>query len=220
MRIDAIKNVTESAIQTAQIVKGVLYLQHKHVSTQDYLAENKSDKDKMLLIEHPLREQWQLADTPKPVETTETLYRFLQPVPANQTTTLTVKEEFVESQALTILPMETGQLQFYSQSGRIPKSVRDVLAKAISFKSAMVDTQRQIDDCQKQLDEISREQERIRNNMKAVERNSQVYNRWVTKLNEQETQIEKLQSQLGKLRDTLQKQRADLEEYLANITIG
>ena len=55
--VDATKNKQDSAIQTGKIIKGVLHLTRKHQFTQDYLADNKSDKDKTLIIEHPLRQR-------------------------------------------------------------------------------------------------------------------------------------------------------------------
>ena len=64
---DAIRyNRTDTALLTGKIVKGVLELQRKHVFTQDYVAENKADKDKTLIVEHPFRQGWKLVDTDKP----------------------------------------------------------------------------------------------------------------------------------------------------------
>src|SRR5688572_21544205 len=62
VRVDATKNRTDVALMTAKIVKGVLELTHKNVFTQEYLAENKSDKAKTLIVEHPLRQGWKLVD--------------------------------------------------------------------------------------------------------------------------------------------------------------
>ena len=76
MLVDSTKNRQDSTVQTGKIVKGVLTVTRKHVFSQDYVAENKSDHDKTLIIEHPLRQGWTLVDTDKPIETTETLYRF------------------------------------------------------------------------------------------------------------------------------------------------
>ena len=50
-----------------KIVKGVLVLSLKSVSAKEYSFENKSDHDKTVVIEHPLRAGWNLVDTPKPV---------------------------------------------------------------------------------------------------------------------------------------------------------
>jgi hypothetical protein len=218
--VDATKNKSDSAIQTGSIVKGVLHLKRKNVFQQEYQAENKGDKDKTLIIEHPIRQGWKLVDTDKPIETTETLYRFKGKVAANKATKLTVKEEVIQGEELAILPMDLGALDWYSRQGEIPKEVRDVLVKAIAMRNAVVDTQRQIEDRKQRIGQITAEQNRMRENMKTVRQGSEYYNRLMTKLDSQETQIEGLQTESDQLQKTFEKQQKDLEQYLASTTVG
>jgi hypothetical protein len=128
IQVDATKNRNESSIQTGKIVKGVLNLTMKDVFTQEYVAENKGDRDKALLIEHPLRPGWKLLEPAKADETTESLYRFKGSVAAGKGTKLTVRQELVRGQAVAILPCDINQLAFYARSGEIPQPVRDSLA--------------------------------------------------------------------------------------------
>jgi hypothetical protein len=219
VKVDATKNHQENTIVSGNIAKGVLRLYRKQVLVQEYQAENKGDKDKALLIEHPVHQGWKLVDTDKPVETTETLYRFQGKVAANKATKLTVKEEQVQQQDYALLPTDVGTIQFYATNGEIPQKVRDALAKAAALKSAMVDTQRQIDERNAQVQQISTEQQRMRENMKAVAQNTEYYNRLVGKLNDQESKIEGLQKEQHDLRDKLDQQRKDLEEYVQNLNV-
>jgi len=220
MRIDSTSNSQNNEIITGKVVKGVLIATWKYLSSRDYVSENKSDHEKTLIIEHPLRQGWKLVDTEKPIEQTETLYRFKTKIPAGETSKFTVKEEMVQDQTFAILPMDFGQLEFYRKNGAIPKDVRDALIKAAELKQAMADTQRTIDDRTKRLEDITKEQQRLRENMKTVDRNSQYYNRLLKKLNDQETDIETRQSELDDLRKKLDQQRKDLEDYLNNLNVG
>jgi hypothetical protein len=220
LQMDASKQRQENAILTGRIVKGVLEVSRKRVSYQEYIAQSKSDKEKTLIIEHLLKQGWKLVDTPEPVETTGTLYRFKAKAPAGEKLNFTVKEEIVQGETIAILPADLGQIDFYSRSGEIPKDVRNVLVKAMEFKRAMIDTERQINDRQSKVDEITREQERIRANLGAVGSNTQYSSRLLAKLNEQETAIEKLQAEIEKLRKTYETQRADLEAYLVSTSAG
>ena len=217
--VDATKNTSDSAIQTGSIVKGVLWITRKHVFNQDYLAENKGDKDKTLIVEHPIRQGWKLVNSDKPIETTAQLYRFKGHVASGKATTLTVKEELVQSEQFAILPADVGQLEFYSKQGEIPQSVRDVLIKAMQMKSAMLDTQRTMDDQQRQIATITTEQQRIRENLKTVGSNTDYYNRLLKKLNDQESQIEKVQGALDESRAGFEKQRKELEAYLGKTSV-
>lgn len=220
MLVDSTKNTHTSAILTGKIVKGVLHVSRKHVSTQDYVADNKSDKDKTLIIEHPIKQGWKLVDTDQPVETTQTLYRFKGVVATKKASKLTVKEEITQGEAIAILPADIDQLLFYSRTGEIPKEVRDALAKAIQLKQALLDTERQIEERTQRLNEFPPEQNRIRENMRTVDRNSQLYNRLLGKLNEQETQIEKLHAEREELIKKRDAQRKEMEDYLASLDIG
>ena len=218
--VDATKAREDSAITTGRIVKGVLEVTSKQVFSQEYLNENKSDRDKTLLIEHPVRQGWKLVEPAKADETTEAVYRFKGGVPAGKQSKLAVKQEVVTGQQIAILPTDIGQLEFYARTGEIPKNVRDALAKAVSFKYAMVDTQRQIQERQKRVAEIGQEQSRIRENMKTVVANSEYSTRLLKKLDEQETRIETLQKEVASLQEKLQSQQKALEDYLATLNVG
>ena len=126
------------------------------------------------------------------MEITDTVYRFRGSVPAGKTTILAVKEEIIQGETIAILPTDLGQLEFYSHMGEIPKDVRDALLKAMSLKSALVETERQI-------------KER---------------NRLLTKLNDQETIMEKLHGEIDQLKRSFEHQRNELETYLSNTTVG
>jgi hypothetical protein len=210
----------ESSVQTGKLVKGVLQLTRKNVLTQDYTMENKADRDKVLILEHPVRKGWKLVESPELLETTDTWYRFQRSLPMGKTETLVVKEEIIQGETIAILPSDLGQLEFYSRMGEIPQEVREALVKAFSLKSAMLDTERQMQERQQQLAEIRQDQQRIRENMATVNQTSQYYTRLLTKLNDQETAMEKLHGEIEQFMRTHERQRQELETYLMNTTIG
>ncbi len=220
MRVNAAHRRQENNIQTGRLVKGVLQLTRKQVVMQDYLVQNLSQKAKDVIVEHPFQTEWKLVETPKPMETTDSLYRFRDSVPAGKTRTLTVKEERVHGETIAVLPADLGQLEFYSRSGEIPAGVREALIKTMGLKSALLDSQRQIQQKQKELSEISQEQKRIRDNMNTVTQSSQYYTRLLGKLNDQESRIEKLQGEIDRWQRTYDQQRKELETYLLNTTVG
>lgn len=219
MLVDAKNNKQDDSIIAGKIVKGVLWVTHKNVFTQNYVAENKSDKDKTLIVEHTFRNGWNLVEPAKPAEKTDTLYRFKENVAAGKSASLKVVEENVNAQEIALFPMDVGPLEVYAKTGSIPKAVRDVLTQTIARKNAMTDTQRQIEERRRQINDITTEQMRIRENIKTVDRNSDYSSRLLKKLNEQETTLEKLQGEIKELTQTLNKQRKDLEDYLQATTI-
>ena len=218
--VDDTKNAESMAIVSAKINKGILIIDQRSVSSLVYAADNKSSRDKMLVIEHPIRTGWKLVDTQKPMETTPMLYRFKGAAAAGKITSLTVKEELVQSQTMAMLPTDVGQLAFYSRTGQIPRDVRDALAKAVQLKQAVLDVERQISARTQQIAEITGEQGRIRENMKTVAPSTQYYDRLLAKLNEQESSIENLQKDRDALISRRDAARRELEDYLSNLTVG
>jgi hypothetical protein len=219
VQVNASNSHEEGFLQTGKIVQGILQLTRKQISSQDYVIENKSDKDKTLIIEHPFRAGWNLVESPKPAETTDRFYRFKDSVEAGKTLKQTVKEEMIYEETLAILPADFGQLEFYSRSGEIPKKVREALIKAMNLKRELTQTQRQIEEREGEAEEITQEQERIRSNMNTVDRNSQYYTRLLAKLNDQETRIEKLQEEIEELKKTYEEKLKDLEDYLSELSV-
>ena len=88
---------SSAAVTTGKIVKGVLWIERHIESSKSYALENKTGKDKTIIIEHPVRAGWTLVDTPKPLETTPAVYRFKGDAPAHKVATLTVKEQSVQT---------------------------------------------------------------------------------------------------------------------------
>ena len=218
--VDNTRNSQTSTVQTASIAKGVLTIKRKRVMSQEYAADNKSDRDRTLVIEHPINAGWKLVDTQAPVETTPTHYRFQGTATHNKVTTLTVKEEWVQGEAVAIIGADFAQLLGYSTTSEIPRDVRDALARAAQMRQGIADVERQIAARTQQINEISVEQNRIRENMKTVSSGTPYYTRLLEKLNEQESSIEKLQGErqaLNARRDALRK---DFEEYVSNLKVG
>lgn len=208
-----------SSLTTGKVVKGVLELTYKQVFHQTYVAQNKGKTDRTLLIEHPRRQGWKLVQPEHALESTDTLYRFEEAIPAGQAKSLAVQEELVSRQDFAILPMNTSDIETYLRQSQIPDAVKKSLQQAAAFKRAMADTQRQIQDHQQTINEITQEQNRIRENMKAVSQSSDYYQRLVKELDAQETQIQKLKADLKELRQKEEQQRKDLEGFLQGLSV-
>jgi hypothetical protein len=220
MTVDNSTATPATTITTAKIYKGTLAVTSRVLSTQQYVTKNNSAHDKVLVIEHPRRTGWSLVDTPTPFESTPTVYRFKETVPANAAATLVVKEETLQNRMVVLLPTDAEQLLYYTRVGEIPKDVRDAIAKAIEMKQAITDVERHIRALTQQISEITTEQTRIRENMKTVSPSTSYYERLLTKLNDQESSIERLQAQRVDLTSKRDELRNELEAYLQGLSVG
>lgn len=220
VRVDATQHTADSRIMTGTIVKGVLNLKLRDVAVQEYRIQNEDDTPRTLVLEHPRRPQWELFDTPKPVETTEVQYRFEIQIAAGGSETLKVQQEMVRGETFALLSADLGDLQFYSQSGPIPPAVREALAEALRRRQAIASTEEKIRQLRREIADITQEQERIRANMETVSEDSQYHTRLLAKLDDQETRIEQLQEEARTHEERLNKQRQELASYLNDLDIN
>jgi hypothetical protein len=217
--VNSTQDTSREYVITSRIVKGTLLVDRRMEATRVYVAENKSDRNRTLILEHPVREGWKLVDSPAPYETTSEVRRFRVELPAGKKVSTAIKEQWVYGQSLALLTMDPGQLLFYSRSGEIPRTVRAALDHVIELKQKAQDLSAQITTRTQKIAEINAEQARIRENMKTVGQTSQYYERLLAKLNEQESQIEQLQKDRDELAARREAAQRDLAEYLANLTL-
>lgn len=207
-------------IQSGKITKGILLLTNKAISTREYSVENKADREKKVIVEHPVRAGWKLANSPTPIETTDKLYRFQQAVGTGKTEKITVTEENIQQQSVQLLSSGLDSLLYYNRAGEIAQPVRDALARAITLRQATAETERQINERDGQINTITAEQNRIRENIKTVDKSSAYATRLLKKLDDQESQIEKLRGEVETLQGKAESQRNDLSAYLNGLNVG
>ena len=220
MNVLAKDQASNESVQTAKIIKGVLQITHESLNVREYSAENKGEDDRTLVIEYPVRPEWKLVDTPAPVETTNALYRFQQPVAAGKTEKFTVREERVWDQQVELSQNAPEQFEWCIRVGTVPAKVREALAKAVARVQAVQATQEQITQKDAQIKDLSDDQSRIRENIKSVDRTSAYSTRLLKKLDDQESQLEKLHSEADALRTRLDTQRKEYEDSLSNLNVG
>jgi len=223
MLVDSSSATQNSTIQTGKIVKGVMEVARKNVFSQTYKAENKGDKDKMLVIEHPFRQSWELIAPKETMEKTEQLYRFRLPVAAGKTASLQVQEQTTTWSSYLILNLDMDALGSFVKDGALPKDVKEALAKAASLKQDIVTTQRAMEQKRQKVQEASAAQERTRQNMKAIDasaRGGEYYARLMKRLSDQDGTLDTLQKELDDLQQTLTTQQKALADYLNSLSVG
>ncbi len=221
VRVNTDADADTRTVQAATVSKGVLKLTSKIISTRKYAINNSSDKDKTIIIEDPRRSGWTLVDSDKPIETTDTLYRFRVNVAAGKTAAFTVTEQLVTDQRIALLDSGIDQLVMYArQEGQIDKSVRDALNKAAEMKGQVVDLQQRVKTLREEIAAVGKEQSRMRENMRVVSQQTEYYKHLLDKLSKQEADIEKKQQQVQELTDQAEQKQKELEDYLGKLDLG
>lgn len=219
-QVDVDQKNSNTRVQMARIVNGILETQSKRTSTWTYTIKNESTKPRTLIVEHPRRQQWELKDTDDPMESTASLHRFKVPVDADAQKSFTISEEQVLNQSVRLTNLDVNTMAAQVSAGEMSPQVRRALNEAIALKRKVNESAVQIQNKERQINEITAEQARIRENMASVERNSSYYKRLLSKLESQEDDIEQLQKDIQDHRQLQQEQQRDLQNFLQNLNIN
>ena len=76
-----------------KINKGIVYHDHQVREEKTYNVKNRSEHDRIVLIEHPYRPDFKLVSKDKPAERARDVYRFELTVASGKTATEEVIEE-------------------------------------------------------------------------------------------------------------------------------
>jgi hypothetical protein len=200
-------------------VKGVIETTTKVRETKTYTVKNRNETERLVLIEHPVRNEFKLVeDKVKPAEVAADVYRFEVKVPAGKTETQAVTEERVIAQNFLVSNSDDNTIRILMNSPVASAKVKKGLQEALELRWAAARTQREIAEQQNQLKVITDDQVRLRANLKEMPATAAAYKRYLEKFDAQETQIEDYQAKIKELQGVEFKQRKELEDYLANFS--
>jgi len=216
--VNPVPSSDNGRITQVKAVKGILHTATKVRETKTYTIKNRNEQERTVLIEHPVRNDFKLVSTDKPIETASDFYRFQIKVAPGKTAKQAVTEEHVMEQAVQLSNLDDNGIRHFIRQAVASDKVKAGLQKSMELRWAMQKTQREIAELQRQLDAIRNDQPRLRSNLKELPQTSEAYQRIVKKFNEQETQIEKYQEDIKKLQGVEHEQRKGFEDYLAAFT--
>ena len=211
---------SDSEVQSIRIVNGSLLRQTRQSRTTSYTLENHdSSRPRTVLIEHAKTAGWDLAGEARPVEETDTHYRFEVVLEPGQAADLDVEIERIDRTTLgvTSIPVET--LLAYSKNGKVSGDVVAAVQRAMDLQAQINAIESRIRRLEEERQSIFNDQNRIRANMNSVGRNSELWARYSKKLSEQETRLERIIEALDAAQQELMTARRTLNDYLRDLTI-
>ncbi|HLC02396.1 MAG TPA: hypothetical protein VJK02_05125, partial [Anaerolineales bacterium] len=116
-------------VVAAALRKGTLLVTRKSVEERTYQVTNRDQKQKVVLIEHPLRSDWRLLEPGEPSERTRDVYRFKVPVDPGSGARLHVREEKQLQQTVRLIDSGPETIGFYVQAKQVSPKVKDALQK-------------------------------------------------------------------------------------------
>ncbi len=199
--------------------KGLLESTHMIRQAKTYNIKNRSETDRVLLIEHPLNNSFKLIVPKEPTERARDVYRFEVKVKAKGEAKQEVVEEHEQQQAIALNNTDDESIKFFLSQKVISDAVRKALREATALKGKIAATQQEIAQNDRRLGDIRKDQERLRENLKTVPPESEAHKRYVKKFDTQETEVEQLQEAIKKLQEREFKERREYETFLMNLNV-
>ncbi len=217
--VNPVPSSDNGRLTTVKVNKGILYSQTKLRETKTYTVVNRNDQERLVLLEHPVRNDFHLTDdTAKPAETASDVYRFEVKVPAGKTAVQAVTEERVIDQQVQLTNSNDDQIRFFMNATVVSPKVKEGLKQALELRAALNKTQREIAEQELQLKTITDDQARLRANLKEMPPTAAAYKRYLDKFDSQETQIEKYQADIKTMQGTAHRQQKEFEDFLSNFS--
>ena len=209
-----------SKITSVKAVKGIVTTITKVREVKKYRIANRSQQDRVLLIEHPNRtnQQFKLVETDKPVEDTKDVYRFQTNVKAGEEKAYAVTEERDVNTAVSLSNNPDGQIRFVLSLNEASPALKEKLNQALSIKGVWDNSLRELTQVVADLNRLNLDQDRIRKNLANTPKEAEVYQTYLKKLSDQEKEIDALTAKQKKLMGEEFASRKKFEDYLANLS--
>jgi hypothetical protein len=199
-------------------VKGTLYTTTKLRETKTYAVKSRNPQDRAVLIEHPVRDQFQLAGTAKLAQTARDAYRFEVQVPVGKTATQAITEERDLASAALLTDRPDEQVRLFLQNPVVSEKVKEGLRKAQGLRWGWARAQREAGERQRQRQAVAEDQGRLRANLREVPQSSPLHQRYLEKLGRQEDEVEKYRAEVQRLQQQEHAQKQALDDFLAAVS--
>jgi hypothetical protein len=220
MEVDPQVGPGTQQITSVRAVKGIITTTTKFTEEKRYRIINRSEQDRVLLIEHPNRsnQQFRLVETDKPVEETPEFYRFQTSLKSGETKTFTVKEERDVRTTVQLSNSSDDQIRYFISLSQSSPTLKQKLQEALTLKGQWDAVRRELQQVVADLQRLHADQDRIRKNLRETPSEAEVYKTYLKKLNDQEKEIDGLTAKQKELMAQEFQARKRYEDYLANLS--
>jgi hypothetical protein len=212
--VDAKLDSGHERVTRVRIYRGMLTTTSEERAKKTYIVRNEDSTARALVIEHPARPEWKLAeDGPKPEEKASGLYRFRLNIEPKQTEKLVVNEAKPLYTRYSLTAVTDEEIELFLRQKSINPEIEKALHAIVAQKNVIADFDVKIKAQQKAIERIFADQGRLRENMKALKGSTEekaLLQRYTRQLDEEETELEGMRKK---------KQDTEAEQQLANAVL-
>ena len=190
--------------------------------TKTYTISNSGDTSRDVIIEHPARSDWKLAEGLKPEETSASFYRFRVKVDPKTSGKLVVEEYQPQETQLSLTNLSSDFITVLTEQKRITPAMEQAFKRVLDQKGVIAGFDEQLKSRRQEEKSIADDQGRIRENMKALKGSPEekaLLQRYTHQLDQQEDRLGALRSQIADLTAKRQQASDQLDKILAEISL-
>ncbi|HVG28111.1 MAG TPA: hypothetical protein VM864_00170 [Pyrinomonadaceae bacterium] len=180
----------------ARIRDGVFQVHYFQEDKKVYALTNQTDKPRVVYVEHPVRQGWELAkDAPKPEGRSARYYRFRVELAPHAKVELPVAERRALMDAYALSDFTRPQLDLFVARRYVDEPTRAALQSLIDLKTRVAALEARDAAIDEEIEAIGEDQKRLRENIEALTKTAearQLITRYIAKADAQETRIEVL----------------------------
>jgi hypothetical protein len=217
VRVKVADRESKRTLHHVKIIKGVIIETYMDVTSVTYSATNHAEADRIVLLEHPRRNNgWTLDEGLKADETAPDLYRFKLPVASHSTQKLEVRERGPEHQRVDLVSTQDQTVYLLDLVKRVPDAL-DKLKPVIDAQTALADLDRRIQESKQTEETAAADEARDRENLTALKGNDAA-KRFVDELNRAEDLLQATRKQTAGLELQKQAAVAKLDDLIAGLS--
>jgi hypothetical protein len=208
----------DKTVKRVTIVKGVMKVTREERDTTTYTIHNADSTPRQVILEHPIREEWKLAEGTKPEESGSTHYRFRVAVGPGKTEKFVVKESRPAETSIYVSTITDTQVAAFVEEKTIKPAVEEALRRVVAKKNEISEVEQEMRLRQTEMEAIDKDQARLRENMKALKGSPEekaLLQRYTRQLDGQEDRL----AALKKENADLQTKRAALQAQLNGMVL-
>jgi hypothetical protein len=199
--------------------KGLVQAKYRFRETKTYLVKNRSQIDRVVLIEHPVRNDWKLIAPEKPNDVSRDVYRIQIAVPAGSVAKQEVVEESTRIEQEGIGAIDEEALRFFLVNDVPSPALKAAMQKAADLRNRLHETKSELAQDEAQLKALADDQARLRANLREMPTTAAAYKRYLDKFDAQETEVERLQARIKQLGQTMKQRQKEFLDYVADLSV-
>jgi hypothetical protein len=221
-RVQSFSLNTPQKVTHVKIDHGTMIQTSEMREETEYTVRDDDTTPRTVLIEHPLRPGWLIADDgPKPDETTSGVYRFRVPVDSKASTVFTVRERRPLEARFELDNVDSDQIELFVSQKSITAEIEAALRKIIEQKGKVSSFEDEVNKRSDQIKTIYDDQARLRENLKALKGNPEeraLTQRYTKQLDDQEGQLDTLKREVADFQTKHDNAEAELDKMIQSLS--